>query len=65
MAELKPCPFCGGKVTLIYRSADMLYHVYHAEKENEMTCSILEPFNIDAISLRDARDTWNRREGGE
>ena len=60
---LKPCPFCGGKVSMIYSSLDNMYHVYHRDSYG---CAIKEPINIEvtrARSLADAKREWNKRAG--
>lgn len=31
MAELKPCPFCGGSVTMVYNSFDNAFKFYHKD----------------------------------
>lgn len=63
MIELKPCPFCGGRVHMIYSSQDQMYHVYH---EDLFRCAIKGYINISgdcAKSLADAKREWNRRAG--
>ena len=68
MAELKPCPFCGGKMSMIYRSSDNAFHVFHASGFDAVKCPILEPFLIDSVddmSLRGAAEAWNRRADNE
>lgn len=65
---LKPCPFCGGKMSLIYRSSNNEFHVFHANGQDAVKCPILEPFVIDALetmSLAEARKAWNCRRVGE
>ena len=64
MAELKPCPFCGSKVTMTYSSWDNMYHIYH--RYDVILCAIKEPIDIDGYfvkSLSEAADAWNRRAG--
>ena len=34
MSELKPCPFCGGEVSMTYCGADNTYNVYHKGEPN-------------------------------
>lgn len=60
MAELKPCPFCGGKVYPVYRSRTNRHYIYHYAKK--------KPCAIDTIELTDkiktlagAIEAWNRR----
>ena len=60
--ELKPCPFCGGDVKIIMRSASMMNMVYHKDGGNG--CYIAGPFKIPvarAHSLKVAVEAWNRR----
>lgn len=61
MAELKTCPFCGGKVSMVYNSFDKAFKFYHVNAEYSLTCPIIEPIMIDAVSLADAAECWNRR----
>lgn len=58
--ELKPCPFCGGAVNIIYHSVLKEYHVYHTGTED---CNF-DDLIIDgarAESLSDAYKIWNTR----
>lgn len=60
MEGLKPCPFCGGRVTITYNSLSNVFNVYHVTGE----CHFTEPFQIDGDhvhSLAEARDYWNKR----
>ena len=60
--ELKPCPFCGETVHIIFSSASMMHMVYH--KDSEFKCCIAGPFKIPitrAHSLKEAAEAWNRR----
>ena len=60
--RLKPCPWCGGNVTIIYRSASNMFHVYHCD--NSGKCDIVGPFKIHksrAATLGEAAEIWNRR----
>lgn len=59
--ELKPCPFCGGEMTMIYNSADKAFKFYHKNGFDGVECPILEPFMIDSESLATAAEAWNRR----
>ena len=62
MAELKPCPFCGGAVFMIYNSADDAFKVYHKSGFDASECCVLEPIVLDGLSsLAEAREAWNRR----
>lgn len=56
---LKPCPFCGGSVSILYNSLDNEYHVYHDSEE----CKF-DTFTIDgyyAHSIAEAYEIWNTR----
>lgn len=59
--ELKPCPFCGGAVTIYYSSATNGYFFMHKEKDS--SCILLTPSTICGKHkcLKDAYDAWNRR----
>ena len=60
--ELKPCPWCGGNVTIIYRSASDMFHIYHCDESGK--CDIVGPFKIHksrAATLEKAAEIWNRR----
>ena len=60
--RLKPCPFCGGSMTMVYRSASAMYHVYHDDGGRK--CDIAGPFRISisrAKTLKEATEIWNRR----
>ena len=62
MAELKPCPFCGGEVSMVLNIFEKTYFVYHKGFE---PCLIEEPFGIPMNALvtnrEDAIRAWNRR----
>lgn len=60
---LKPCPFCGGAVSMTYNSGEKAFAIWHKDK----SCGFIEPFWIDqeyAKSLREAEMLWNRRTEG-
>lgn len=60
MSELKPCPFCGKPVTMIYNSQDDAFKFYH--KSWDITeCPVIEPIMLEGVSLADAAEAWNRR----
>ena len=64
MSDLKPCPFCGGAVNIVYNSLDDAFRVYHNSGMDAIECVIREPFEIDVPnvkSLAKARKAWNRR----
>lgn len=61
IVELKPCPFCGGKVTMTYGSFSKTFNIWHKNRK----CEFAEPIQIDADdvvdSLSKATEVWNRR----
>ena len=62
MAELKPCPFCGGSVSMIYNSLDNAYKFYHKSGFDAIGCCVLEPIVLHGFSsLQEAGEAWNRR----
>lgn len=61
MAELKPCPFCGVPVTMIYNSFDNAFKFYHKGGMADGKCPVIEPIMLNAESLADAAEAWNRR----
>lgn len=64
MAELKPCPFCGGEMSLVYTSKDNAFYVFHKTARAAENCPIDEMFKITRLkvkSLSCAADAWNRR----
>lgn len=62
MAKLKPCPFCGGDVTMIYNSLDNSYKFYHKNVIDAIECCVLEPIVLYGFSsLAEAGEAWNRR----
>ena len=61
MDKLKPCPFCGGKVSLTYYSADNTYNFWHSGVNS---CAAADPIRFDGEyvkSLKEAAEAWNRR----
>ena len=57
MAELKPCPFCGGTAKYIY---SMPYNAVQCKK-----CKVFGKTIVDSYEQRDGRaeaiEAWNRR----
>ena len=56
MAELKPCPFCGGEASHSDERGEPIIRVNH-----KRGCF------LDALTIRDtdeAVEAWNRRDGG-
>jgi hypothetical protein len=64
MADLKPCPFCGKPVSMVYNSFDKAFKFYHKDFADEEWCRVVEPIMLRAVSLTDAAAIWNRRNGG-
>lgn len=61
--DLKPCPFCGKPVSMIYNSFDNAFKFYHSGVGGGEECRIIEPIMLNGRSLADAAATWNRRAG--
>ena len=62
MAELKPCPFCGGKA-YIGQTKKTLKKQYCVSCENlRCIASLLRnPFVTHFLSMSEAIEAWNRR----
>lgn len=60
MEELKPCPFCGERVTIYYSSAKKGFFFMHRRNGE---CILLTPSPIVGKykSLAEAYEAWNRR----
>lgn len=54
MIYLKPCPFCGHPVQMVYNSRDNAFKIFHK-------CCVIDPIMIKGKSLADAAKAWNRR----
>lgn len=63
--ELKPCPFCGKPVSMVYNSFDNAFKFYHKGVCDDMECRIIEPIMLKGHSLADAAQAWNRRDGDD
>lgn len=61
MDKLRPCPLCGKPVALSYSSLANAFEIRHAKFEDGWLCYIVEPIKLDAVSLADATEGWNRR----
>ena len=59
--KLKPCPFCGGEVSMVYNSQSGVFKFWHKGLNAHKDCCVSEPILVDADSLADARQKWNRR----
>lgn len=60
MKEIKPCPFCGSKMSVTYNSLGS-FNFWHKEP---VVCLCAEPFQIsidNAKTLDEAIEFWNRR----
>lgn len=65
MAELKPCPFCGGSALTskeIYPTGEKAWHVIHWADGN---CFIENTINGDYDTEAEAVEAWNRRAENE
>lgn len=63
MQELKPCPFCGGKVNVRYISYRMEFEVFHRDANRDcFSCISLAVDGRKIKSLADAYEFWNRRQ---
>lgn len=62
--ELKPCPFCGKPVYVVYNSRDNAFKFYHRNGVDALRCPVIEPIEMGELaemSLRGAEEAWNRR----
>lgn len=67
MAELKPCPFCGGAAELIKREYTMIGHKEQAYVRCK-NCGTMSDFfneNISYCANEKAVEAWNRRAESE
>lgn len=60
-SKLKPCPFCGKPVSMIYNSLEDAFKFYHKTGMDDMKCRVIEPIRLEGRSLADAAQAWNRR----
>lgn len=60
-AELKPCPFCGGEVSMVYNSHENAFKFYHRNGGDEDRCRVIDVIRLRGSSLKDAAEAWNRR----
>ena len=63
--ELKPCPFCGRQVYMVYNSRDNAFKIFHKNVAEEMRCCVIGQIMIKGKSLADAKKAWNRRSSDE
>lgn len=64
MTELKPCPFCGGEMTVSGSSRLKRFVINH----KGLRCCYFFRFEIDwqtVGSLKEAAEAWNRRASDE
>lgn len=57
MAELKPCPFCGGEAEYIY---EMPYNAVECTKCNALGKTIVDSYE-QQDGKAEAIEAWNRR----
>lgn len=60
MGDLKPCPFCGKKVTLISTSRTKEFIFSHKELRDCPFYQFKMSWEV-AKNLKEATDLWNRR----
>lgn len=63
MKEIKPCPFCGSKMSVTYNSLGT-YNFWHIESVEHIACLCNEPFQIstdNAKTINEAIEIWNTR----
>ena len=66
MAELKPCPFCGGKARMKYGRYNLLGAYGGAENDREWAgvyckkCNVSQPPRLYSTKT-EAMEAWNRR----
>lgn len=63
--ELKPCPFCGYPVRMVYNSRDNVFKIFHKNAALKMCYCVIDPIMIKGKSLTDATKAWNRRASDE
>lgn len=70
--ELKPCPFCGGSVSIVKTSDgnEMWWFITRGKDENRCTCRVFmesdifmidDPHTIKSAIRNKLIDDWNRR----
>ena len=62
MAELKPCPFCGGNVATDFDQVDARTIVYMFRCHD---CGMNAYFDDTSNFMRLATEAWNRRAGDD
>ena len=57
------CSFCNQYIEPgeRYSSLANAFEIRHAKSEDGWLCYIVEPIKLDAVSLADAAEGWNRR----
>ena len=61
ISKLKPCPFCGKSVSMVYNSFENIFKVYHRDGNDEENCIVEGEIKIKGDSLTVAERNWNRR----
>lgn len=59
--KLKPCPFCGGRVSMVYDSRENSFKFYHINGNKAERCRVKGVIRLRGESLKDAAEAWNRR----
>lgn len=62
MAELKPCPFCGGEAE-IHEERLEGYTIFFVSCENNKCSVIVETMHRAGYTKAQAIEEWNRRAG--
>lgn len=63
MAELKPCPFCGGMPELIVESSYDAAGLYAVENYYSIACTRCFARSGRIYNKEKAKEAWNRRAG--
>lgn len=62
VAKLKPCPFCGGKAEIVYRTNYSAHKFYRTECSE---CDARTASYEDEPGKGEAIERWSRRAGDE
>lgn len=59
MSDLKPCPFCGGEVNIVYTKTLHAYLIFPKSDNGCKYIAVISANNAKTIS--EAIDMWNKR----